>query len=191
MAILGAGVSGLCMGIQLKKAGIESFTIFEKSERVGGTWWENVAVGARARRGQAERQDREDDLNRCEERCESASRSSSSRNAISIGSPSRRASRYKRHDRSRVTGSWCELEALPRRVPARSERVDSVAALCAPARSTSVTSPTSRRLRTRWVWSATLAGRLGYRLGCAAAHPVTACRTTMHVDCQTLARGPR
>ena len=46
MAILGAGVSGLCMGIQLKKAGIESFTIFEKSERVGGTWWENQYPGA-------------------------------------------------------------------------------------------------------------------------------------------------
>jgi cation diffusion facilitator CzcD-associated flavoprotein CzcO len=46
VAILGAGVSGICMGIQLKNAGIESFTIFEKSERVGGTWWENQYPGA-------------------------------------------------------------------------------------------------------------------------------------------------
>ena len=46
MAILGAGVSGLCMGIQLKKAGIDSFTIFEKSPRVGGTWNDNSYPGA-------------------------------------------------------------------------------------------------------------------------------------------------
>jgi cation diffusion facilitator CzcD-associated flavoprotein CzcO len=46
IAILGAGVSGLCMGIQLKKAGIDSFTIFEKSERVGGTWNDNTYPGA-------------------------------------------------------------------------------------------------------------------------------------------------
>ena len=46
VAILGAGVSGLCMAIQLKKAGIDSFTLFEKSEKVGGTWYENVYPGA-------------------------------------------------------------------------------------------------------------------------------------------------
>jgi cation diffusion facilitator CzcD-associated flavoprotein CzcO len=28
IAIIGSGFSGLCLGIQLKKAGIESFTIF-------------------------------------------------------------------------------------------------------------------------------------------------------------------
>ena len=43
--VLGAGVSGLCMGIELRKAGIESFTILEKSDRVGGTWRENVYPG--------------------------------------------------------------------------------------------------------------------------------------------------
>ena len=37
VVILGAGVSGLCMGIQLLRAGISSFTILEKSDRVGGT----------------------------------------------------------------------------------------------------------------------------------------------------------
>jgi cation diffusion facilitator CzcD-associated flavoprotein CzcO len=46
IAILGAGVSGLCTAIQLKKAGIESFTVFEKSDAVGGTWHDNVYPGA-------------------------------------------------------------------------------------------------------------------------------------------------
>ena len=32
IAIFGAGLSGICLGIQLKRAGIDSFTIFEKSE---------------------------------------------------------------------------------------------------------------------------------------------------------------
>jgi cation diffusion facilitator CzcD-associated flavoprotein CzcO len=46
IAILGAGVSGLCMGIQLKRAGIESFTLFEKSDGIGGTWHDNRYPGA-------------------------------------------------------------------------------------------------------------------------------------------------
>jgi cation diffusion facilitator CzcD-associated flavoprotein CzcO len=46
VAILGAGVSGLCMGIQLKQAGISSFTILEKDDRIGGTWNENQYPGA-------------------------------------------------------------------------------------------------------------------------------------------------
>ena len=46
IAILGAGVSGLCMGIELKRAGIDSFTIYEKSDRVGGTWYDNSYPGA-------------------------------------------------------------------------------------------------------------------------------------------------
>jgi cation diffusion facilitator CzcD-associated flavoprotein CzcO len=46
IAILGAGVAGLCMGIRLKQAGIHSFTIYEKSERVGGTWHDNTYPGA-------------------------------------------------------------------------------------------------------------------------------------------------
>ena len=44
--ILGAGVSGLCMAIQLRKAGITSFTILEKDDHVGGTWYENQYPGA-------------------------------------------------------------------------------------------------------------------------------------------------
>jgi cation diffusion facilitator CzcD-associated flavoprotein CzcO len=46
IAIIGAGVAGLCMGIELKKAGISSFTIFEKSDRLGGTWYDNSYPGA-------------------------------------------------------------------------------------------------------------------------------------------------
>jgi cation diffusion facilitator CzcD-associated flavoprotein CzcO len=46
VAILGAGASGLCMAIALKQAGIDSFTIFEKSDGVGGTWRDNTYPGA-------------------------------------------------------------------------------------------------------------------------------------------------
>ncbi|MDO8433359.1 MAG: NAD(P)/FAD-dependent oxidoreductase [Candidatus Binatus sp.] len=46
IAIIGSGFSGLCLGIQLKKAGISSFTIFEKSDRLGGTWRDNTYPGA-------------------------------------------------------------------------------------------------------------------------------------------------
>jgi cation diffusion facilitator CzcD-associated flavoprotein CzcO len=45
VAIIGAGFSGLCMGIQLKKAGITSFTIFEAADDVGGTWRDNSYPG--------------------------------------------------------------------------------------------------------------------------------------------------
>lgn len=44
--ILGAGVSGLCMGRTLRKAGITSFLIIEKSGGIGGTWWNNTYPGA-------------------------------------------------------------------------------------------------------------------------------------------------
>ncbi|WP_308249875.1 flavin-containing monooxygenase [Sphaerisporangium fuscum] len=46
MAIIGAGFGGLCMGIQLQKAGITSYTIFEKAGGVGGTWRANTYPGA-------------------------------------------------------------------------------------------------------------------------------------------------
>ncbi len=39
--IAGAGMSGLCLGIQLKRSGFTSFRIFEKSSEVGGTWLDN------------------------------------------------------------------------------------------------------------------------------------------------------
>jgi cation diffusion facilitator CzcD-associated flavoprotein CzcO len=44
--IVGAGFSGLCAGIQLKKAGIENFVILEKAHGVGGTWRDNTYPGA-------------------------------------------------------------------------------------------------------------------------------------------------
>jgi cation diffusion facilitator CzcD-associated flavoprotein CzcO len=38
IAILGAGFSGVAIAIELKKAGIHSFTIYEKGDGIGGCW---------------------------------------------------------------------------------------------------------------------------------------------------------
>lgn len=46
IAIIGAGFSGLCTAIQLKNAGFDNFTIFEKGSEVGGVWRENTYPGA-------------------------------------------------------------------------------------------------------------------------------------------------
>jgi cation diffusion facilitator CzcD-associated flavoprotein CzcO len=46
IAIIGSGFSGLCLAIRLKQAGIESFTIYEKADRLGGTWRDNSYPGA-------------------------------------------------------------------------------------------------------------------------------------------------
>lgn len=46
VVILGAGMSGLCMAIQLQRAGIGDFLIVEKSGGIGGTWWDNRYPGA-------------------------------------------------------------------------------------------------------------------------------------------------
>lgn len=45
IAILGAGVAGLCMAMQLRRAGLHDFTIFEKADRLGGTWRDNTYPG--------------------------------------------------------------------------------------------------------------------------------------------------
>lgn len=45
IAIIGSGFSGLCMGIQLKKAGIYDFLIFERASSIGGTWRDNTYPG--------------------------------------------------------------------------------------------------------------------------------------------------
>lgn len=45
IAIIGAGLSGLCMAIRLKDAGFDNLNIFEKAERVGGTWRDNTYPG--------------------------------------------------------------------------------------------------------------------------------------------------
>src|SRR5437667_9207917 len=46
VAIIGSGLAGLATAMQLQKAGMHSFTIFEKSDRVGGTWRDNSYPGA-------------------------------------------------------------------------------------------------------------------------------------------------
>lgn len=46
VAIIGAGFAGLCMAIHLEKAGIRSYTIFERGSDVGGTWRDNTYPGA-------------------------------------------------------------------------------------------------------------------------------------------------
>jgi cation diffusion facilitator CzcD-associated flavoprotein CzcO len=46
IAIIGSGFAGLCLGIQLKRAGVHAFTIFEKADRLGGTWRDNSYPGA-------------------------------------------------------------------------------------------------------------------------------------------------
>src|SRR4051794_39797470 len=43
--IVGGGVSGICAGVNLQKLGVP-FTIVEKNETVGGTWWDNHYPGA-------------------------------------------------------------------------------------------------------------------------------------------------
>ncbi len=45
IAIMGAGPGGLCMAIRLKQAGFLNFTLFEKSDQVGGTWNQNRYPG--------------------------------------------------------------------------------------------------------------------------------------------------
>jgi len=46
IAIIGAGFAGIGAAIRLKKAGIESFTIFERASEIGGTWRDNTYPGA-------------------------------------------------------------------------------------------------------------------------------------------------
>jgi cation diffusion facilitator CzcD-associated flavoprotein CzcO len=46
IVIIGTGFAGLCMGIRLKQVGIDSFTILERAEGIGGTWRDNTYPGA-------------------------------------------------------------------------------------------------------------------------------------------------
>ena len=43
--IVGAGISGICLAIQLKRHGIDDFVILEKSGDIGGTWLDNTYPG--------------------------------------------------------------------------------------------------------------------------------------------------
>ena len=46
IAIIGAGFGGIGMAIQLLRAGIDSFIIFERADEIGGTWRDNTYPGA-------------------------------------------------------------------------------------------------------------------------------------------------
>jgi cation diffusion facilitator CzcD-associated flavoprotein CzcO len=44
-AIIGAGMAGILSAIKLTEAGLTDFTVYEKGDRVGGTWRENTYPG--------------------------------------------------------------------------------------------------------------------------------------------------
>ncbi len=46
IVIIGAGFAGIGAAIQLLKAGIDSFTIYERADEIGGTWRDNTYPGA-------------------------------------------------------------------------------------------------------------------------------------------------
>lgn len=45
IAIIGAGMSGIAATVKLEKAGYTDLTLYEKTDRVGGTWRENTYPG--------------------------------------------------------------------------------------------------------------------------------------------------
>ncbi|WP_433591749.1 flavin-containing monooxygenase [Nocardia sp. CA-145437] len=45
IAIVGAGISGICMAVALQRAGFPEFTLFEKAHDYGGTWRDNSYPG--------------------------------------------------------------------------------------------------------------------------------------------------
>jgi cation diffusion facilitator CzcD-associated flavoprotein CzcO len=46
VVVVGAGLGGIAAGVKLKRSGIDTFTIYESSSGVGGTWWDNTYPGA-------------------------------------------------------------------------------------------------------------------------------------------------
>ncbi|WP_426574122.1 flavin-containing monooxygenase [Aquihabitans sp. McL0605] len=46
VAIIGSGFGGIGMACRLRQAGIDTFTIYEKADAVGGTWRDNTYPGA-------------------------------------------------------------------------------------------------------------------------------------------------
>lgn len=44
-AVIGAGMAGILSAIKLTEAGVDEFTVYEKADRVGGTWRENTYPG--------------------------------------------------------------------------------------------------------------------------------------------------
>ena len=45
VVVIGAGMSGILAGIKLQEMGIGDVTIYEKADRIGGTWRENTYPG--------------------------------------------------------------------------------------------------------------------------------------------------
>src|SRR5262245_1436853 len=43
--IIGAGMAGILSAIRLQQAGLDHFAIYEKADRLGGTWRENTYPG--------------------------------------------------------------------------------------------------------------------------------------------------
>jgi cation diffusion facilitator CzcD-associated flavoprotein CzcO len=46
VAIIGCGFGGIAAAVKMRQAGIENFTIYEREEGIGGTWWLNRFPGA-------------------------------------------------------------------------------------------------------------------------------------------------
>ncbi|MCB0976325.1 MAG: NAD(P)/FAD-dependent oxidoreductase [Acidimicrobiales bacterium] len=46
IAIIGSGFGGIGLACRLRQAGIETFTVYEKADRLGGTWRDNTYPGA-------------------------------------------------------------------------------------------------------------------------------------------------
>jgi 4-hydroxyacetophenone monooxygenase len=44
VVVVGAGFAGICAAVRLKEMGIP-FTVLEKNDNIGGTWWENRYPG--------------------------------------------------------------------------------------------------------------------------------------------------
>ena len=45
VAVIGSGFAGIGMGVALQRAGLASFAIFDRAERVGGVWRDNTYPG--------------------------------------------------------------------------------------------------------------------------------------------------
>ena len=45
VTIIGSGVGGICMAMQLERAGIKSYELVEKAHDIGGTWRDNTYPG--------------------------------------------------------------------------------------------------------------------------------------------------
>jgi cation diffusion facilitator CzcD-associated flavoprotein CzcO len=46
VVVIGAGFGGIAAGVKMQRAGIDTFTIYEASLGIGGTWWDNTYPGA-------------------------------------------------------------------------------------------------------------------------------------------------